>query len=132
MPNPREQEEIRADKVQLRLLSPGAWDRLEPLGAWEVPPLSFARGSARLTRQSEMPLGELVEKLATWPEYYVLVRGNALRDSDPEVYHANEALALQRAKSAEQYLIEKAVSQGRVRAIGVEPSADISRWQRGP
>jgi hypothetical protein len=126
MPNRRQQEEIRVDKVELRKLAPAEWERLEPLGTWEVPPLAFARGSARLTRQSEMALDELAEKLETWPEYYVLVRGNALRDSDPEVYQANEALALQRAKAAEQYLIAKGVSQGRVRAIGVEPSGSTS------
>jgi len=122
----RPDETIRPDEVKLRELSPAEWDQLEPVGVFEVPPLSFPRGSAKLTRQSEMALDDLVGKLQTWPDYYVLVRGNALQDSDPEIYAANASLAQDRAKAAEKYLTDKGIYGNRVRAVGVEPSGETS------
>ena len=116
-------EEIRDDKIQLPELSETQWGKLVPVGTMEVPPLVFARGTATLSQQSRMMLDELVQKLQTWPQYYVLVRGNASLRGDPK---ANKALALSRAKAAEEYLIQSGINQNRVRAVGGTPSGTTS------
>ena len=50
-----------------------AWERLSPVGTLEVANLVFARGTARLTRNSERTLNRLIETLDTWPHYYLAV-----------------------------------------------------------
>jgi outer membrane protein OmpA-like peptidoglycan-associated protein len=52
-----------------------------------------------------------------------MVQGNAGRQGNLE---ANKALAVARAKAAEEYLIDAGVSASRVRAIAVEPSGQMS------
>ena len=68
-------------------------------------------------------LDDLIEKLAAWPQYYLLIRGNASLQGDLE---ANKALAEARAAAAEQYLTQNGVSENRVRAVGGEPSGTTS------
>ena len=87
-----------------------------------APPV-FARGTSTLTSRSQTVLDELMENLENWPQYYLLIRGNASLEGDLE---ANRALARARAKAAEAYLIQNGVSQNRVRALGGEPSGTTS------
>ncbi len=61
----------------------------------------------------------MIQTLKNWPQYYVLVRGHAATEGDPE---ANRALAEARAKGAEQYLVQGGIDPSRVRAKGVAPS----------
>ena len=112
-------ERIRDETVKLPALSRTEWEKLVPVGTLEVPPLIFARGTARLTEPSKKALDDLIGKLTTFPQYYVLVRGNASLEGDPE---ANKALAEARAKAAEQYLTDGGVDAARIRAVGGEPS----------
>lgn len=112
-------ERVRDETVKLPALSPAQWDKLVPVGTLEVPPLVFARGTARLTGPSTKALDDLIQKLRTFPQYYVLVRGNAALEGDPQ---ANKELAEQRAKAAGQYLIDGGVDASRVRAVGGKPS----------
>jgi hypothetical protein len=116
-------ETIRDDTIELPALTDAQWEQLVPVGTLEVPPLVFARGTSRLTSASQHVLADLVTKLNTWPQYYVLIRGNASRQGDLE---ANQALAEARARAAEQQLIGQGISQNRVRALGVEPSGTTS------
>jgi ABC-type nitrate/sulfonate/bicarbonate transport system substrate-binding protein len=113
-----ETEEVR-EATELVELSDEQWQKLVPVGTLSVPDLVFPRGTASLTSTSQLTLDELVEKLATWPQYYVIVRGNASLLGDLE---ANKALASRRAKATEEYLIRNGVSPGRIRAVGVDPS----------
>ena len=115
-------EELR-DDTSLPALDDSQWDRLVPVGTMEVPPLVFARGTATLTQKSQQVLGELVEKLRTWPQYYVLIRGNASLSGDPE---ANRELAQARAKAAEEYLVQSGIDKNRVRAVGGVPSGETN------
>lgn len=115
-------EDIR-DDTELAALSDLQWQRLVPVGTMEVPPLVFARGTTTLTSKSHVVLDELMQKLKTWPQYYVLIRGNASLRGDLE---ANKQLALDRAKAAEQYLTENGINKNRVRAVGGTPSGATS------
>ncbi len=78
-----------------------------------IAPLVFARGRAQLTEASQVVLDELVDKLASWPSYYVKVVGNAGSIGDAEV---NRKLAAQRAASAVEYLQSKGVPSQRLKA----------------
>lgn len=115
-----ESEDIR--DVQLAALTEQQWQQLQPVGAVRMPELVFARGTDRLTEQSQQILDELAEKLTT-TRYYVIIRGNASRVGNLE---ANQQLADQRAKAAERYLIDRGVDAVRIRAVGVEPSGSTS------
>ncbi len=73
--------ELNNEKVReqsaLVSLSDEQWDRLISVGTLSAPELTFARGSANLTEQSRHVLDELAEKLKSWPQYYLKVRGSA-------------------------------------------------------
>ncbi len=116
-------EQIREDAVDLPPLSEEAWEKLVPLGTLSVPELVFARGTDRLTVSSQVVLDDLLKSLQSFPQSYVLIRGNADRRGDLE---ANRELARLRAKAAEQYLIDSGINANRVRAIGVQPSGSTS------
>ncbi len=116
-------ETVRDDAAALPALSSEEWEQLVKVGTLEVPQLVFARGSARLTSHSQGVLDDLAEKLNTWPQYYVLIRGNASTQGDLQ---SNRQLASNRAKEAEEYLIGRGIDQNRVRAVATEPSGSTS------
>ena len=96
------------------------WNQLKQAGDLRVSSLVFAAGTARLTNFSKAALDRVVATLRTWPQYYLLVRGNASsRGSNPD---ANRRLAKQRAEAAAAYLIQKGIHPSRVHAIGSDPS----------
>ncbi len=107
-----EAETIRVTR-QLPALSPADWDALAMVGEMSVPPLSFARGAARLHVTSERHLDQLARQLSSFPHYYLEVRGHARTEGDPE---ANRELAAQRAAAAVAYLLSSGVYSNRLRA----------------
>lgn len=115
-------EDVRNDASVLMALTDRQWESLLPVGTLEVLPLVFPRGTALLTDASQHILNELVDTLGTFPQYYLVIKGNASKEGNLE---ANKQLASKRAKAAEQYLIQRGISDKRVRAIGVEPSGQI-------
>jgi len=76
------------------------------LSSGEITKLIFAHGSTILTERSQNVLDELVKELEDWPQSYVVIQGTG-----------DKSLALGRAKSAKQYLIEKGIDFKRVRTI---------------
>jgi len=108
-------EKVRDDFTTLPPLTENQWKNLQPVGTLEVPTLVFARGSTTMTEQSQRSLDDLVKTLNNWPQYYLLIKGNASLDGDVE---ANKNLAEARAKATQQYLIERGISQSRIKASG--------------
>ncbi len=115
-------EAVRED-AELPALTDLQWEQLIPVGTAQVPPLIYARGTARLTESSTAKLDELVEKLTSWPNYYVMIRGNASSVGDAG---ANRQLAKQRADAALQYLLSKGVPSARLHAVDGEISGQTS------
>lgn len=109
--------------AELPQLTDQQWQTLEPVGELSVPTLIFPRGTDVLTERSQNILDELIEKLKTWPQYYVIVRGNASLRGDLE---ANKRLAERRAQAAERYMTSHGVAPQRIRAVGAEPSGTTS------
>jgi len=89
------------------------------VGTLQVPRLVFARGTARVSAGSLRTLDDLSEKLKTWPQYYLTVRGNTSSKGDVD---ANRALAEQRAKSASDYLKSKGVHENRIHIETSDPN----------
>src|SRR5690606_29292772 len=95
-------ESIRNDSDDLPALTDEEWKELTLVGTLDVPTIVFPRGSVTITEQGQASLDELIEKLKSWPQYYVIVRGNASTTGDLE---ANKTLAESRAKTVEEYLL---------------------------
>jgi outer membrane protein OmpA-like peptidoglycan-associated protein len=109
---------------ELPPLSDADWQQLQPWGTLRVEPLVFARGTNRLTEQSEVELNALIDTLHNWPRHYVLVRGNASRaGTDLE---ANRKLALQRAEAVAKYLQDRGISPVRIRPVAGELQGEAS------
>ncbi|MFO1064167.1 MAG: OmpA family protein [Pirellulales bacterium] len=115
-----EKESVRTNET-LRELSEEEWKKLVPVGTLSLPPLVFARGRDTLTDASKQSLDELVEKLESWPLYYVRVVGSAGSKGDVE---ANRRLAAQRAEAAAEYLRSRNIPAGRIRAVGATAAGD--------
>lgn len=112
-------ESVRKDSDDLPILTENQWNTLIPVGTLDVPPIVFGRGSAFITEQSKVTLDELIQKLKSWRSYYIMIRGDASLRGDVA---ANKALALERAKAVEAYLLENAVGKTRVKAVATEPT----------
>ena len=110
------------DNLQMVLpaLSDSQWQQLKQTGELKVPSLAFPPGTARLTRFSKAKLNRLVSSLKTWPQYYLLVRGNASPAGNNPA--ANQRVAERRAQVAAKYLIDQGVHSSRIHAIGAAPS----------
>ena len=115
-------EMVREEKT-LPALSEEDRKKLKPVGTLQVPRIVFARGTARLTTSSNRTLDDLAEKLKTWPQYYLTVRGNTSSKGDAD---ANRALAEQRAKIALDYLKSKGVHPDRMNAESSNPNGSTT------
>lgn len=116
-------EAVRKDNDDLPVLTEASWKTLVPVGTLDVPTIVFPRGTSDLTESSKQVLDELITKLKSWQQYYVVIRGNASLQGDIE---ANKALAFSRAKSVENYLLTNGIGKSRVKAVGVEPTGSTN------
>jgi len=107
-----------APAPDIAALSDPQWAQLRPVGTLRVERIIFARGTARLTRQSQRALDQLAQTLRSWPQYYLQVHGHARREGDPQ---ANRQLAQARADMARTFLIDKGTDPHRVKVIRSEP-----------
>lgn len=113
-------------QAALKQLSDEEWNSLRKVGTLSVPRLVFARGTSRLNTQSEETLKLLAEKLNTWPQYYLLVKGNSTKSDDPEVNAANQALAQSRAEAAVEWLVKNGIDRNRIHAIADQPNGSTT------
>lgn len=115
-------ESVRQE-AKLLALSDEEWGKLKPVGTLQVPRLVFSRGTDKLTAASEATLAELAEKLKTWPQYYLIVKGHASKEGDVQ---ANLALANARAKAAETWLVDHGVDRARIKSKTDEPNGSTT------
>lgn len=106
-------ETIR-EESRLQALTPAQWDSLVTVGTLSVPELVFVRGSSNLTEASKRTLDDLVQKLQAWPQYYLIIKGNASQAGDMQ---ANLALAQQRGDAAMKYLLGQGIPTDRMRVV---------------
>ncbi len=113
-------EQVR-EEVTLVALDDKTWETLVPVGTLNAPELLFARGSSNLTEQSRSILDELAEKLKSWPQFYLKVRGSASNKGDAA---ANRALATKRADTVVEYLLSIGMPKERIRPVEGGPSGE--------
>jgi outer membrane protein OmpA-like peptidoglycan-associated protein len=106
-------EAVRVE-AKLKALSDAEWDRLVTVGTLSVPELVFLRGSSNLSDQSKRTLDDLFQKLQAWPQYYLIIRGNASQAGDMQ---ANIQLAEQRGQAALKYLLSLGIPSERMRVV---------------
>ena len=111
---PGVQSEAIREELALKDLTEKQWLELISVGTLSVPELVFSRGSSNLTDRSQLILKELAERLQAWPQYYLMIRGDASNLGEVQV---NEALAAKRAQGALQYLESAGIPKQRMRTI---------------
>ncbi len=94
-------------------LSDEEWNHLQKIGTLKVDELIFRRGSIELMDAAKESLDKLAESLNAWPTYYLTILGNSAHDP---------ITALDRAKVAEKYLMDKGIDHNRVRALAGTPT----------
>lgn len=109
-------ETIR-EETKLRELTETQWGKLTTVGTLSIPELVFVRGSPNLTEASKRTLDDLAQKLQAWPQYYLIIRGNASKAGDMQ---ANLKLAAQRGDAAMQYLLGLGIPAQRMRVLTEE------------
>ncbi len=112
--------------VDLPSLDDAQWQALTPVGAMQVKPIAFGRGTARLNVQSQRELDQLARRLQSLPHFYLTVLGHSRAEGDLQ---ANKLLAQERAQAATQHLVAKGLSATRVRAVAAEPSGTGGSFQ---
>jgi outer membrane protein OmpA-like peptidoglycan-associated protein/ABC-type nitrate/sulfonate/bicarbonate transport system substrate-binding protein len=110
-------EEVRGS-AELPALGDDQWARLVTVGEMRIPPVAFARGTARLNLESTRNLSQLVQQLRAFPSYYLTVEGNVRAEGDAE---ANLQLARERAEAVTSFLAAEGVQTQRVRARAAPP-----------
>lgn len=103
-------------------LSDEEWKKLVRTGNMRVPPVNFARGTARLNVQSRRDLAALARTLDSFPWCYLHITGYTRAEGNLE---ANRKLAQERAEAALNELHSNGVNRARMRAsMGFESSSD--------
>ena len=117
--------EVRETRA-LQKLSTAQWASLLTVGELRVKPITFGRGTARVSVQSRHELAALATTLNSWPQYYLTVTGRVRPGGD-------EAAALQlardRADAAVQELTRHGVALERIRAISEMGRSDTASAQ---
>lgn len=103
----------------LAALSDKEWEALKPVGSLKIPPIMFARGTARINIGSARDLDKLARQLASFPQYYLRVVGHTRAEGDRD---ANMKLARERARAAYKHLVDAGVSPSRIQAEAAKPS----------
>lgn len=116
------QEGVREEKI-LSALTDVEWTKLKPVGTLSVPRLVFSRGTSRMSGLSNATLDGLVGTLETWPQYYLIVRGNTSTEGNVD---ANRQLALDRSKAAVEYLVSKGVNRNRINSDTSKPNGSTT------
>ena len=111
---PGVQSEAIREELALKELTEKQWKELTTVGTLSVTELVFSRGSSTLTDRSQLILKELADRLQAWPQYYLMIRGNASNLGDVE---ANQQLAAKRAQGALQYLESAGIPKQRMRTV---------------
>lgn len=111
---PGVQSESIREEAKLKPLTDNEWKSLVSVGTLSVPELVFARGSSTLSERSRAILDELAVKLRAWPQYYLMIRGNASNVGD---ISANRQLAAKRAQVAMEHLISAGIPSDRMRSV---------------
>jgi len=107
-----ELEDIRVNG-ELPALSDEQWSRLVSVGQLRVKPISFLRGTSKISIQSSRDLDELVAHLKSWAQYYLIVTGHARQEGDDA--ELNLELARERAEAAVAYLVSKGVTENKIK-----------------
>lgn len=118
------QDEAIREQETLPALSDKQWELLVPIGTLSVPELAFQRGSSKLTETSSQTLQDLANRLRSWPDYYLLIRGNAANTGGNQA--ANEELAAKRAVAVLEYLQSLGIPTARMRAMRGEVAKSSS------
>jgi len=110
-------------KEQLRIELDGF---KQSIGSIDFSQISFERGSASLTRESQTTLMQLVQVLRTFPQFRIRVAGHTDNTGRAEV---NLRISRQRASSVAEFLIDNQVKPQQIIAQGygaTRPIADNS------
>jgi len=107
------------ERAKLSALTDEQWEQLVPEVEMRTVPINFGRGRASITIQGQRDLNELAKNLEAWPDYYLLVVGNASTEGDIE---ANVQLAKKRSESVVEYLISGGMNENRIKAKASAPS----------
>jgi outer membrane protein OmpA-like peptidoglycan-associated protein len=85
----------------------------------EIDPIAFGRGKSTLNSQAQRDLDEVANRLQNFPNYYLIVIGNARSDGDIDVALQ---LAQERGAAATSYLKKAGVNETRIKSITSRPS----------
>jgi hypothetical protein len=108
-------ETIRQDATAS--LPAADWGKLRRVGLLKVAPIKFTRSGEM--DEAEATLADLAEKLRRWPQYYLRIEGNSLKEGDPD---ANKAKARKRAETVQTYLVDRlGIPAARLKATANEP-----------
>lgn len=118
-------EQVRLEE-KLAALTEAQWASLAAVGALRVEPVTFGRGTSRISIQSEHELQALANTLNSWPQYYLSVTGR-VRPGGEEQAALN--LAKARAEAVVQMLQTKGVAAERLRALAAIGASDSAEDQ---
>jgi outer membrane protein OmpA-like peptidoglycan-associated protein len=116
-------ERVREVRKLVKLTA-AQWESLVTVGELRVKPITFGRGTSRISIQSEHELESLAGTLNSWPQYYLTVTGRVRPGGDAE---AALQLAKARADATVQMLVAKGTAIEKIRSfaeIGASDSAD--------
>lgn len=111
---------------ELRKLNDRQWTNLISVGELRVEPISFGRGTARITIQGKRELEALAETLKSWPQYYLIVTGR-VRPGGDEAASLN--LAKERANATLSVLLDNGIARDRMKATAEIGAADAPEAQ---
>jgi outer membrane protein OmpA-like peptidoglycan-associated protein len=109
---------VRSDD-DLPALTDDEWNELVGVGNIKVNKITFGRGSSNINVGGQRELRDLTDRLSSFPQYYLLVVGNATAKGDPA---ANLALAQQRSDAVKEYLSTLGVTPNRLKAMAGAPN----------
>lgn len=112
--------------VDAKPLSDVDWKKLVIVNDIQIDSITFGRGKSEISIQSQRTLDETVSLLQKYPEYYLVVIGNARSDGDAEI--ANK-LVKERVEETANYLAKAGLVRNRIIQVPSRPSGNSGEAQ---
>jgi outer membrane protein OmpA-like peptidoglycan-associated protein len=120
-----DQSGAAASQKSFTALDERGWSKLQEVGTLKIEPISFQRGAATLSDDSEQVLTRMADRLRHYPNYRILVKGHTGSGGDAD---ANLELSKSRAQTvASQLLSTYNIDTNRLRAVGFGSSQPLPR-----
>jgi len=118
--------DLKSATIETNPVSEKDWNKIVVAKDVFFEPIAFGRGKSEISIQSQRSLDDIISTLQNYPEYYLVVIGNARSDGDSE---AANKLVRERVEATVDYLVKAGLVRSKIIEVPSRPSGNSGEAQ---